>query len=81
MLICENENLHVWWKSPPGVIALFFLFSSIYVLVVEYSAHIVPYLPWFILLLCPPVHIVHYSGNGHDNHDINDILNDEKIDS
>lgn len=41
-----------------------------YLLITEHWAHVVPFLPYLILLLCPLIHyFMHGSpGSGHDHH-------------
>jgi hypothetical protein len=61
----KRNNLVMW---------IFFGFVA-YLLVTEHWAHIVPYLPWLILLACPFMHIFmhggHGHGSGHEGHDSN----------
>ncbi|MBI2970224.1 MAG: DUF2933 domain-containing protein [Gammaproteobacteria bacterium] len=42
----------------------------LYFLVTEHWAHIVPYLPWLLLLACPLLHVYMHGGHGgHGQHD------------
>jgi hypothetical protein len=49
-----------------------FMSFIVYLLITEHWAHILPYLPWLILLACPLMHIFmhggHDHGSGHDPH-------------
>jgi len=60
----EPQERTVWWKTPSGIAAIFFLLAGGYFLLTEHSAHVVPYLPWLILLLCPLMHMFHHGGHG-----------------
>jgi hypothetical protein len=31
----------------------------------EHRLHLVPYLPWLLLLACPLMHLFHRGGHGH----------------
>lgn len=42
-----------------------FLGFIAYLLITEHWAHIVPYLPWLILLACPLLHIFMHGGHNH----------------
>lgn len=46
-----------------------FLGFIAYFLITEHWAHIVPYLPWLILLACPLMHLFMHGGHNHDGHD------------
>jgi hypothetical protein len=67
----NHEHYHLpeshtrWWKSPTGIACLFFMVATGYFLFMEHRAHIVPYLPYLIILLCPLMHIFHHRGHGH----------------
>lgn len=39
-----------------------------YLLWAEHSAHLVPYLPYLILLACPLMHVFMHGGHGHGGH-------------
>jgi hypothetical protein len=51
----KKNNLVMW---------IFLGFVS-YLLITEHWAHIVPYLPWLILLACPLLHVFMHGGHGH----------------
>ena len=61
----KPEGKPAWWKTPSGWALIFFIFAAGYFLIKEHSAHLVPYLPWLILLLCPLIHVFHHRGHGH----------------
>ena len=51
----KRNNLVMW---------VFFGFIA-YFLITEHWAHIIPYLPWLILLACPLLHVFMHGGHGH----------------
>lgn len=62
-----------WWTTPSGLVCLGFLAIGGYFLFTEHRAHIVPYLPYLIFLLCPLMHFFHHGkhhgGSAHHDHD------------
>lgn len=51
------------WRTPSRLAVLFFFAAIGYLLLTEHWAHIKPYLPWLILLLCPLMHFFHHGGH------------------
>jgi len=49
---------------------VFVLFAIIagFFLVAEHGAHVIPYLPWLLLLACPLLHVFMHHGHGGHNH-------------
>lgn len=45
-----------------------FLAIAAFFLVVEHRAHLLGFLPWLILLLCPLMHVFMHGGHGHGGH-------------
>lgn len=45
-----------------------FLALSAFVLIAEHRAHLIPYLPWLILLACPLMHVFMHRGHRHGGH-------------
>lgn len=46
-----------------------FAVIAAYFLVAEHGAHVVPYLPWLLLLACPLMHVfLHGRHGGHGRH-------------
>lgn len=67
------ETKGSWWKTRDGIIAIIFMMFIGYYLITEHQAHIVPYLPWLILLACPFMHIFMHGGHGgHGGHNHKD---------
>lgn len=66
------KNSGVSWRSPSGIALLIFLGIATFFLVTEHWAHIIPFLPWLLLLACPLLHLFMHGGHGghgdHSNH-------------
>lgn len=71
----EPQKQPAWWKTPTGIAAIFFFAAGAYFLLTEHTAHVVPYLPWLILLACPLMHIFHHGGHKHGSQSQNDDHN------
>ena len=54
----NRQNIAMW----------VFLAIIAYFLVTEHWAHIVPFLPWLLLLACPLMHLFMHSGHGQGGH-------------
>ena len=56
-------------RSGAGRIALVvFGVAAAYFLWMEHRAHVIQYLPWTFLLLCPLMHVFMHHGHGHGGH-------------
>ena len=55
----KRNNLVMW----------VFLGFIAYFLITEHWAHIIPYLPWLILLACPLLHVFMHGGHGHGSNE------------
>ena len=64
------ERSRTTWPISPWLITLVFFLSCIgYLLWTEHRAHVVQFLPWLILLLCPLMHLfMHHGHGGHGGH-------------
>lgn len=57
------------WRSPTGITLLVFLGIAAFFLVTEHTAHLIPALPWLLLLSCPFMHVfMHREHSGHSGH-------------
>ncbi|MEQ8956219.1 MAG: DUF2933 domain-containing protein [Pseudomonadales bacterium] len=64
----EKSKFSFWW-TPKGLAALGLIAIAAYVLITEHGAHLAPWLPFLILLLCPLMHIFMHGGHGgHESH-------------
>lgn len=55
-----------FWGSRTGLVTIAFLAIGAFFLVSEHRAHVVPWLPWLILLACPLLHV--FMPGGHGGH-------------
>lgn len=51
-----------------GVATLILIGAALYFIFVEHGEHVLPYLPFMIILLCPLMHIFMHRGHGGHNH-------------
>jgi hypothetical protein len=58
-----------WWKTRSGIASMFFLAAAGYFLFTEHRAHIVPFLPYLIILACPLMHLFHHGSHGGHHHE------------
>jgi len=66
-----------WW-SRTGLVTVAFLTIGAFFLVSEHRAHLIPWLPWLILLACPLLHVFMHGGHGGDGS--SGSSNDRKVD-
>lgn len=53
-----------------GIVLGFFALAAAYFLWTEHRAHVIQFLPWGILALCPLMHVFMHRGHGsHRSHD------------
>jgi len=65
----RNFSVSQWLRSRTGLIFLAFLGIVTFFLVTEHTAHFFGTLPYALLLLCPPLHLLmHGAHGGHDGH-------------
>lgn len=68
----NDRNIGDTQKRKTNLVMWIFLGFIAYFLITEHWAHVVPYLPWLILLICPLLHVFMHGGHGsHDNHSHN----------
>ncbi|QDH70042.1 DUF2933 domain-containing protein [Marilutibacter alkalisoli] len=53
-----------YWTSLHGLATLILIGAALYFLFVEHAAHVLPYLPVLIILLCPLMHLFMHKGHG-----------------
>jgi hypothetical protein len=54
-----------FWFSPKGLAALGLIGAASYFLLMEHREHVVQWLPFLILLLCPLMHLFMHHGHSH----------------
>ncbi len=58
-----------WYRGRAGIVLLVFLGIAGYFVVTEHWAHVVPWLPYALLLACPLLHVFMHGGHGgHGGH-------------
>jgi hypothetical protein len=67
------------WASRTNIILIGFLAIGGYFLITEHGAHIIPFLPWLLLLACPLMHLFMHHG-GHGEHHSGDKTSDRVLD-
>jgi hypothetical protein len=58
-----NASFSVF-SSRANIVLLGFLAIAGYFLVIEHWAHVVPFLPWALVLACPLMHVFMHGGRG-----------------
>ncbi|WP_237133483.1 DUF2933 domain-containing protein [Pseudohongiella sp. O18] len=53
-----------YWTSLHGITTIILVGTALYFIFAEHSAHVLPYLPFLIILLCPLMHIFMHKGHG-----------------
>jgi hypothetical protein len=67
------------WRSRNKVVLLGFLAIAAYFLWTEHRAHVVQFLPYGLLLLCPLLHLFHGGHGGrHEDHNTTAPEGDKK---
>ena len=58
------------WRTRNHLVLIGFLAIAAYFLWTEHRAHVVQFLPYVLLLLCPLLHVFHggHGGHGGDDH-------------
>ena len=60
----DSDDRPGFFASRANLVLLGFLAIGGYFLVTEHWAHIVPFLPWLLLLACPLMHVFMHGGHG-----------------
>lgn len=58
-----------FWLTPNGLAAIALIGAVAYFLLVEHRAHLLQWLPWLIIALCPLLHVFMHRGHGRDDDD------------
>ncbi len=58
-----------FWMTPKGLAAMGLIAAVTYFLLMEHRQHVVEFLPFLIILLCPLMHIFMHGSHGHGHHD------------
>jgi hypothetical protein len=59
----HSDSSGSWLRSRTGLVFLGFAAIAAYFLWTEHRAHVIAFLPYILLLLCPLLHLLH---GGHD---------------
>ncbi len=57
------------FSSRTNIVLVGFLAIAGYFLITEHYAHVVPFLPWLLLLACPLMHLFMHGGHGGHHSD------------
>ena len=60
----EGHDQTPWYKTRGGIVLLGFLAIAAYFLWTEHRAHVIAFLPYALLLLCPLMHLFMHHGHG-----------------
>lgn len=59
-----------FWRSRAGIVFIVFAVVAAAYLLLEHRAHVLPLLPFGLLLLCPLMHLFMHGGHGgHGGHE------------
>lgn len=66
-----SKKLSFWATLPGGAVLILIAFIG-YSLLKNHSMHLVQWLPFLIILLCPLMHFFMHRGHEHSNHNSSD---------
>lgn len=60
----EHSGRRDFFSSRANIVLVGFLAIGGYFLVAEHGAHLIPFLPWLLILACPLMHVFMHGGHG-----------------
>jgi len=60
----QNGTKRGFFSSRSNVVLAGFLLIAGFYLLTEHYAHVIPFLPWLLLLACPLMHLFMHGGHG-----------------
>ncbi len=67
--LVPNHDLANEGRSRTKLVVAGFAVVAAVLLAFEHRVHVLPYLPWLLLLACPLMHFFHHGGHGHHHGD------------
>ena len=67
----EHSGKRGFFGSPANIVLVGFLAIGGYFLLTEHGAHIIPFLPWLLILACPLMHLFMHHGHHGTDHQAN----------
>ena len=65
----EDSGNRGFFGSRANIVLVGFLAIGGYFLIVEHGAHLIPFLPWLLILACPLMHFFMHGGHGGHHRD------------
>ena len=72
-----SKTKQTLWLTGKGLVIFCLIAFASYLLFVEHANHLVGWLPYLILLLCPLIHLFMHGGHGH-HHDTDEKANNSE---
>ena len=60
----HNDDRPGFFSSRANIVLVGFLLIAGFYLLTEHYAHVIPLLPWLLLLACPLMHVFMHGGHG-----------------
>jgi hypothetical protein len=64
----DEHATRAWYRDPTKLAVLGILAIAAYFLIAEHRTHVLPYLPYLLLLACPFLHLFMHRGHGGHGH-------------
>jgi hypothetical protein len=64
----DDPQQRTWWKTRYEIALLVFLCVAAFFLITEHWAHVIPYLPFLLFLLCPLMHFFMHGDHQESHH-------------